>query len=305
MNSWHSFPSIYALGHRYVADILTVDVNCEEKVDGSQFSFGTPDNQELLLRSKGAIMYPAAPEKMFTKAAETAIALLPDLHPGWTYRAEYLSKPKHNTLCYNRVPNKYLILFDVNTGEESYLNYEEKAAEAARLGLEVVPLIFTGRVTSLEQFKGFLERESILGGVKVEGVVIKPKDYNLFGMDKKCLMAKFVSEAFKEVHGKEWKKSNPGHGDVIENLAAIYKTEARWQKAIQHLRDAGQLTDSPKDIGPLLKEIGQDVHKECADEIKEALFKWAWPHLQRKVIAGCAEWYKEQLAARQFAGMGQ
>ena len=32
--SWHSYPSIYALGHRAVADLLRYEVNVEEKVDG-------------------------------------------------------------------------------------------------------------------------------------------------------------------------------------------------------------------------------------------------------------------------------
>ncbi len=36
MNSWHSYPSIYNLGHREVAEILKSPVNVEEKIDGSQ-----------------------------------------------------------------------------------------------------------------------------------------------------------------------------------------------------------------------------------------------------------------------------
>lgn len=30
MDSWHSYPSIYALGHRYITDLLTVPVIVEE-----------------------------------------------------------------------------------------------------------------------------------------------------------------------------------------------------------------------------------------------------------------------------------
>jgi hypothetical protein len=56
MNSWHSYPSIYNLGHRALQDLLTVSVNVEEKVDGSQFSFGITEEGEIKLRSKGAVI---------------------------------------------------------------------------------------------------------------------------------------------------------------------------------------------------------------------------------------------------------
>lgn len=39
-DSWHSYPSTFALGHRAIADLLLDPVLVEEKVDGSQFSFG-------------------------------------------------------------------------------------------------------------------------------------------------------------------------------------------------------------------------------------------------------------------------
>jgi hypothetical protein len=44
MTSWHSYPKLYAMGHRAIADLLLDDVIVQEKVDGSQFSFGLFDN---------------------------------------------------------------------------------------------------------------------------------------------------------------------------------------------------------------------------------------------------------------------
>lgn len=301
MNSWHSYPSIYAMGHRAVLDLLTVPVNVEEKVDGSQFSFGVAEDGEIKVRSKGVEMNPDAPEKMFSLAVQTVKGIAPLLIPGWTYRGEYLSKPKHNSLAYNRVPKGNVVIFDINTGDECYLPYENKAAEAERIGLEAVPLIYSGMVADMNQFKGFLDRTSFLGGPKVEGAVVKPRDYNMFATDKKVLMGKFVSEAFKEIHSKEWRKSNPTSSDVVGQIGLALRTEARWLKAVQHLRDSGQLTGTPKDIGQLLKDVAQDVHKECAEEVRDRLFKWAWPHIQRKVVTGLAEWYKGELLKQQFA----
>jgi hypothetical protein len=295
MGSWHSYASIFALGHRALSELFDGPVLIEEKVDGSQFSFGIIDG-ELMARSKGKVMVIDAPEKMF-ESAITVIRTLP-LHPGWTYRGEYLQKPKHNCLAYNRTPRNHIILFDINTDEECYLTYDQKAAEAERIGLEIVPRMHEGALEGAEHLRILLDTESVLGGVKIEGVVVK--NYAKFGPDKKVLMGKFVSEAFKEKHVKEWKAANPGKMEIVQALIAGLKTEARWNKAVQHLRESGNLEGSPRDIGNLLKEIQADVKKECEDEIKEALFRYAWPQIQRGIIAGAPEWYKQKLMESQF-----
>ena len=291
----HSYSSIYNIGHRALADLFDGDVTVEEKCDGSQFSFKFEDG-ELTCRSKGKDQSPGRTDQMFELAVESVKDL--DLVVGWTYRGEYLSKPKHNTLSYGRVPKLHVVIFDIDAGEESYLSYTAKAEECARLGLEVVPFLFGGTVNNWETLKDLLDRESFLGGTKIEGFVVK--NYARFGPDKKVLMGKFVSEAFKEKHGKEWKNSNPGQGDILLRLGEVYRHENRWLKAIQHLRDSGELQDAPQDIGPLLKEINADLLKEETEQIKDALFKWAWPHIGRKATAGFADWYKTRLAESAF-----
>src|SRR5437899_3064493 len=108
MSSWHSYPNVYALGHRYVTDLLLDDVIVQEKIDGSQFSFGKYTDLEgkdwMRMRSKGAEINVLAPEKMFIKAVDYVYSIFDSLTPGWTYRGEYLAKPKHNALAYDRVP---------------------------------------------------------------------------------------------------------------------------------------------------------------------------------------------------------
>lgn len=295
----HSYPSIYAIGHKAIEQLFGGPVLIEEKVDGSQFSMSRNEAGELLCRSKGQQIIVSAPEGMFRKAVDAAAAL--DLRPGWVYRCEYLEKPKHNTLSYARVPTKHLIVFDICPALETYLSYDEMAVEADRLGLEFVPRLFEGMVDSLEMFKGFLERESVLGGVKIEGVVVK--NYALFTAEKKVALGKFVSEAFKEVHAADWKERNPGGKDFVQTLIEKYRADARWQKAVQHLRDAGKLEGSPRDIGLLIREVPADILKECGGEIKDALFAHFWKDIQRGVVAGLPEWYKSELAATAFAPM--
>ena len=293
-----SYPTVFQIGHKAIADIFSGPVIVEEKVDGSQFSFGLV-NGELVCRSHGKQMLVDAPEKMFVKAVETVKNLQPKLTPEWIYRGEYLEKPKHNTLVYSRTPDKNIIIFDIMTGPETYLEYDDKKWEANEIGLECVPLLYSGKVENFEMFQSFLDRESVLGGTKIEGVVIK--NYSLFTMEKKPAMGKYVSEAFKEVHNKDWKERNPTGKDMVLLLTEKYRTEARWQKAIMHMKEAGTLEESPKDIGLLMREVPADVLKECEAEIKEALFKHFWPQIQRGITRGLPEYYKDELAKGAFS----
>ena len=297
MTSWHSYPKLWNLGHAAIKELLFDEVVVEEKVDGSQFSFGVFDG-ELKVRSKGVEMAPDAPEKMFSKAVETVLSLKEMLIPGWTYSAEYLQKPKHNVLAYDRVPKGHLIIFDIRTEEEQYASYEAKRGECDRMGLECVPLLFRGKITTPTMLLDLLERVSVLGGQKIEGFVIK--NYARFGADKKALMGKHVSESFKEKHKVDFKEGNPGPADIVQRLINAFRTPARWDKAIIHLRERGQLEGSPRDIGMLIKEAQKDLSEECSEEIRDALLAWALPQVLRGSTSGLPEYYKENLLARQF-----
>lgn len=300
-DSWRSYPKIYNFGHAAIVDIFNEDVIVEEKIDGSQFSFGRFDgklkckSKRVELDVEGWLAHQCENE-MFYKAVKAASEL--DLKDGWTYRAEYLMKPKHNALAYDRIPKNHLIVFDVNTGTEQYLSYEEKAAEAERIGLEVVPIIHRGNITHPDKLFDLLKENSCLGGVKPEGVVVK--NYSRFGVDGKVLMAKYVSEEFKEVHKKEWKDKSVTSKDILSTLGDKYRTKARWMKAVQRLRDDGTLEHDPRDIGALIKEVPNDILEECKEEIMQDLFKWAWPTIKRKTVAGLPQWYKEKLVKSQF-----
>lgn len=296
-SSWHSYPKICALGHKAIENLLFDPVLVEEKVDGSQFSFGIFDGQ-IKCRSRGAVLNIEAPERMFIQAVETVQKIAPLLNDGWTYRGEYLAKPKHNTLAYDRTPRNFIIGFDINSGHEKYLSYEEKKAEFERIGLEIAPLLYSGMLEEVSKLRELLETPSILGGQKIEGVVIK--NYSRFGLDGHALMGKFVSEAFKEIHTGVWREENPNSKDIVSRLIEQYKTPARWQKTVQHLREAGKLDNSPKDIGPLIKEVCKDVEEECAQEIKDKLFDWAWGNIRRGISGGLPQWYKEELLKSQF-----
>jgi len=297
----HSYPKVWNLGHPNLAELFSGEVVVQEKVDGSQFSFGVVGGV-LLLRSKGATLYPETNDKLFRGAINTAVRLFNEglLPEGLTYRGEAFMSHKHNALAYERCPAGNFVLFDVDDGLESRFDAARLRDEAARLGLEVVPTYFVGEVESLEGLQPFLATPSVLGG-RTEGMVVK--NYARRGRDGKMLMGKLVADDFREINGKEWKKSNPTRADVIETLIERFRTEARWAKAVQHLRERGEITGDLRDIGKLIREAPQDVREECEDEIKQALFDAFWKDISRGVTRGLPEWYKAQVAGEQvFAG---
>lgn len=305
-----SQPKIYTIGKWETAGLLDQAVNVEEKVDGSQFSFGFfPSTfpymmpfplEELRIRSKSQQINPASPPGMFLAAVEYVKNNIQRLKPNYTYRGEVLSKPKHNVLKYSRVPVGNVIIFDILNEKGEYLSYGDKWAEASRLGLEVAPLLWSGTLDRVDGLASFFSLDSCLGGTKIEGVVVKPTAPNGAPLNKDggLLMGKVVSDAFKEV-AKSGVNRPLGEGsmraDIVAILAERYATKARFQKSVQHLRELGVLVNSPKDIGPIVIEMISDVFKEEEHEIQEALLDWVNKDLRRAIVADVPRWYKQVL----------
>ena len=300
MDRLHSYPKVWNLGHPAIAELFNGEVVVQEKIDGSQFTFGVIDGV-LHCRSKGATIHLPTTDKLFAGACATAhrLAEAGVLREGWQYRGEAMMKAKHNTLEYARPPKDNVILFDVDVGLETRLAHpRDLVAEVERLGLEVVPTFFAGEITNVVELKALLERESVLGGAKIEGVVIK--NYSRFCKDGKMLMGKVVSDDFREKHEAAGTSANPKNRDIVEMLKETYRSERRWEKAVERLRDAGTLSSSPQDIGALLKAVQVDVREECREEISNALFEHFWKDVSRGIIAGLPEWYKMRLMESQF-----
>lgn len=288
-----SYSSPFNLGHRALKELFDGLVVMQEKIDGSQFSFGSIDG-ELFCRSRGQMINQLEPG-MFDLGVKTAQDLFNQgfLLDGQVYRGEYLRKPKHNTMVYDRVPRGNIILFDVDLGDQDYLDPVELARVGEILDLEVVPSYTLRGAPTSEFLETMLQKKSILGNMLVEGYVFK--NYDRFDPGSKTLMGKYVSPKFREKHDKDWKTRNPGQKDFINKIIEEYATEARWAKARQHLLEAGKLENEPRDIPLLMKEIGQDILAECGEEIKERLFKHFWKGIQRGLTRGMPEWYKETL----------
>jgi hypothetical protein len=293
-----AFPKVFAVGSDYIKDIFNEEVEISEKIDGSQIAFGLVDGN-LMIRSKGAQLYQDNPEKMFKEGVDY-IAMIQGLLPdNVVFYGEYMKHRKHNTLEYTRVPRNHIILFGAGSvrGDVFDAQFHEYAGI---LDLEVVPLE-RATISSAEELRAYLDRESVLGGTKREGVVVKnySRPFLLGGQPMPMMCGKFVSEKFKETHRDRWGKEETGKGR-FETFCDSFRTEARWQKAIQHLNERGELTNSPKDIGKLLKEINEDIESEEQDSVKNFLWKEYKRDIMRAATGGFAEWYKDQLLKRSF-----
>jgi hypothetical protein len=291
------FPKLFHLGDKTTAGIWEGEVEVTEKVDGSQFNFGVVDG-ELKMRSKGAEVFLEDDNKMFDHAKTFAKSCFDRgvLGEGTIYHGEYLRVPRHNTLAYTRVPKGNFALYGITRPDGSLVsNYDHLFGVSLILECDVVPLIYRGTMENDKDILyGWLERESYLGGQKIEGFVVKNYAKQLWVGDRlfRLLGAKFVSEQFKEKHVDGWKQSNPS---ALEQIGAMYKATARWQKMVHKLRDEGKLTNTPKDIGPILKAINTDLEEEEVENIKDMLWKLFAKDIKRIACGGFPEYYKQLL----------
>ena len=222
---------------------------------------------------------------------------------GMYFYSETLCRPKHNIIEYDKVPENHIAVFGVyNADKQVFLNYSGTKMLADQLEVDTVPLIVEGaygfsdqKPMPIDVIKDLLERESYLGGSKIEGIVVRDvkKAVEYMGLLFPMAIGKYVSEAFKEKHDKGWK--NKGSKNTWLEFMEIYRNENRWMKAFQHLRDEGLIENEPRDIGKLIIEAQEDITNECKAEILDWLWKIYGKQLLRHSIKGLPEWYKEKL----------
>lgn len=298
------FPKMFALGKSYVRDIFDGPVEITEKVDGSQFVFGWDHDGTLQVRSKGKEMAVDAPEKMFSLAVDY-VANLPLSYTGVTCYCEYLRKPKHNTLEYDRVPKNNLALFGVSIhnsvcDETIFVSdHEGLSGWADDLGIDVVPLLGIGEFTPETAIALLDNEKSGFGDMPPEGIVVKNyRKHLIIGEADRVypiMAAKYVTEKFKEQHTKGWGENGTPR-NRYDMYVESFRTEARWQKAVQHLQETGEFEADPKVIGRLVKRVQEDIREEEQEAIRAFLYQEFSPAIYRKSTAGLPEWFKKNLA---------
>lgn len=284
------FPSIPHLGSKGTENIFEGNIIITEKIDGSQFAFGLVNNK-LQFRAKNTEidLDLIHGHDTFDLAVDTVLQLSNEkkLTPNLVYIGEYLRKPRHNGLKYEKIPLGHIALFAIyDMNSRSFLPRHQIEQESSHLNLGLPQVIFEGDGSQAKsELESLLKSKSALGG-EIEGIII-------FNSNNKQI-AKYVREDFKEVTRAHVRKDKKDH-HPLNLLKESYRTEARWQKAYQHLHDEGKLLKDAKDIGALCKEVQADILKECEEDIKQELFNIFKGDILRRAVGGLPEWYKSKL----------
>ncbi len=196
------FPKIFHIGEKFIENLFKGEVEITEKIDGSQFDFGINKDGIIVMRSKGQdLTYKDVP-KMFEKAknqVERLSSLLREKFRDVYFYCEFLSQPHHNVLKYKRIPKNNLYLFGVKKGQNFVSDFNELCKFADLLEIERPNLLYQKEVKNIKEIEKLLEKESCLGGVKIEGFVVK--NYNepsiVGSLVIPISMGKYVSEKFK------------------------------------------------------------------------------------------------------------
>lgn len=303
MNHVPGYGKILALGSQMTENALVGDVIIQEKVDGSQFRFGFNESGKIVCSSKSVAIDIENPPQLFREGVEyiqmalsgiqaqcqvSGIEIYKDVY----FYGEYLQTPKHNTLAYDRIPTNHICLFDV-LDEGKWLDRLEVAIWAGLLSVDVIPELYSGPAT-IDTIMGLLQTKSYLGGQTLEGVVVKNYGQTIeYAGRLQTLFCKYVREEFKELHHQ-----NQDYIPNKEKTAALfseYRIETRWDKAIQHIRDAGELENSPRDIGKIIAEVPADILSENEAEIKDRLWSLYKKDFTKIVTRGLPEHYKKKL----------
>lgn len=291
-----AFPKILTLNSTILPEIMDGEIEITEKIDGSFFAFGYIDG-EIFFRSKNKDITHDTHDKMFREGIEYVKSIENRLkkYAGWVFYCEYLRKEKHNVIKYSRIPHNHLYLFGA-LFEESYAKGQILTQIAEYLDIEPPNILYEGDAKETPPLEILMDKKSILGNEKMEGIVIKNYNKKIKFAEKTypIAVAKVVRDDFKERHTKEWKRKK-GLNDRINSFLESFRTEARWRKAVQHLKDNGDLEFQPRDIGKLVKEIQKDILEEEKENIKNELFEIYKKAILRKAVAGFPEWYKKEL----------
>ena len=303
------FPKVFRLDANPVQRFIDQPVIIKEKLDGSQFSFGYISDHGLVCRSKNQVIHgdtvPLFSEAVrYVQSIEDTLRGLEDM----VFYCEYLKKPRHNVLTYDRVPKNHLMLFGVSNdrGRDLSVSHHTLMNYAQELDIDYAPMAGgyewevnepVPRPFTIDEVEKLLGTESYLGREIIEGVVMyhdREWYWSAADVTYPIVAVKVVRQEFRERHKNTWTGTHTVKGgwDVYKESFA---TPARWEKAVQHLRDDGRLEGEPRDIAALIKEVHRDITEECREDILADLWRMYSSELLKASTRGMPEWYREKI----------
>lgn len=276
----------------------------EEKIDGSQIRGKLSSEGVIEVGSKSVDFNETTlVPKEFKLGVENMTAALEKLKGdgnNYVLFGEYLQTNRHNTIHYDRVPKNNIYLFDAKVNWK-WLDEGELQNLARQLDFE--PVVSYGvydEFPNTEQIEGLLKNAtSVLGG-EVEGFVIKNRSILFERYDVENFFAyKFVRKAFKELNAEAWKTERKAGvrsiDDLVEFAVGGIGIKPLWNKAITHLRDAGELENNMRDMPKLFEAVQADIDEEFKESLEEVLYNELNKKIKKAALRGIAEYYKDYL----------
>lgn len=301
------YPKILHIGAPLVETIFFNEVEITEKVDGSQCRIElTEDSVMVGSKNQGVADY-----GMFEIAHDQGKRIHEEtdwrtLGSEVTLFCEFLEKPKHNTIKYDRVPRNHLYLFGAMVGSTHDHMVTGGLIEIAE-HLEIDPpnVISNGRIESVEELKELMTHESYLGGSLVEGVVAKnySRTYDPLQVHSQAyvgypMAAKYVRDDFTRSNAKQWNTLSRKKG--VDSLVDMFFVEARFRKTIQHLCDEGSIEYQKKDLKYLIPEFFDDLMDEKKEEMTRMIMGEVFKALKKRASGYVVKAWIDYLAERQF-----
>lgn len=258
------FMDVVRYGHKSTQGVLNEGdyIVVMEKLDGANASFRlSEDGESVLAFSRNRQLDEENNLRGFFQWVKENIS--PEsLIPGIVYFGEWLVKHK---VDYGINGGQEFYLFDLyNVDGEVYLSHHTMMAEAARLGLQTVPVFYAGKYKGYEHLVQFVNR-SVLAE-QGEGIVVKNYDYrDRFG---KQMYVKLVSEKFAEMRPQKTPR-DPNRPESLEaTFIKTFMTRARVEKLLLKLVDEGVLDEQfgIEDMETILRNLGSRVYGDILKE---------------------------------------
>lgn len=298
-----------------------------EKYDGSLFSFAV-ENGTMYFWSRAASLtdianqyYRGAMIALLTKFKRDPTAF----KDNELWHGETITRRKHSSLEYDRVPVDFFISFDIqykDTG--AYMKPQEVASRSLELGYTTATILFDNLINGsdeketdahviAERFMALVNRnelKSSLGG-KMEGIILKCHEYTWPNGKVSDTKQKFVRDDFRE---KKIVKDDDKKFDV-NSIGSAYDVAARFHKSFQRYKQLHPTITyklNAESYQAISADLDNDLELEQKESICESLrhhepllsdaILWKkYKHaIMRSSRASLTMWLKESLKEPRF-----
>ena len=266
----------------------------QEKYDGSQFTIYKDEEGNLHYMNKNKSI--SGKGNVWLNSYLSLCKKTDFFKIGFFYHGEAMNSRQSHTVRYDREPKRFWVLYEIVRENGQILTPEEMTEHLKNTDIEVANVLYdnnghTKETNYIDIAKDIIQKmedgkiQSSLGGIP-EGVVLKVLNRKTDTDKVRNSRFKFVRQVFSEQnHAKKEKLPTLNDDEIVQGIASVYDTDARKQKAIQHLKECEKKGWNEKNltsnIGRMVEELDADLLKEAEEEIKDMLFIRFWPQISK------------------------